>query len=261
MDRGFLFADGVYEVSAVLEAKLVDNPAHLARLGRSLAEICIENPYDTIEWAAIQKQLIEQNELNEGVVYIQVTRGVAERDFAIPAGARPTALAFTQSKNLVKSPVAENGARIVTVPDQRWARRDIKSIGLLPQVLAKQAALSQGCDEAWMIEDGAITEGASSTAFIISKADILLTRQLSPSILPGVTRMSLLQLAREHKLEIEERPFSLEEALNAKEAFYSSASSLITPVISIDGQIVGDGRPSEHTRRLRELYIEYAQKG
>lgn len=261
MDRGLLFADGVYEVSAVLEGRLVDNPAHLARLDRSLSEIGIANPYSAGEWLAIQEQLIEKNELKEGVVYIQVTRGVAERDFSFPANASPTVIMFTQQKVLVETPAGKQGARVITAPDQRWARRDIKSIGLLPQVLAKQAAVAQQCVETWMVEDGIVTEGSSSTAFIITSDNVVVTRQLSRSILPGITRMSLLQMARELDLKIEERSFSVEEAYASAEAFYTSASSLVTPVISIDARDIGDGRPGKHTKRLREVYLEFARKG
>jgi len=164
MDRGFLFADGVYEVSAVIDGRLVDNATHLARLERSLAEIGIDNPYDAATWTGFQKEIIERNKLLEGVVYLQVTRGAAERDFAFPAGAPLTTLLFTQEKTLLNSLGGKSGVSVVTVQDQRWARRDIKSIGLLGQVLAKQAAVTRGCAEAWMVEDGLVTEGSSSTA-------------------------------------------------------------------------------------------------
>lgn len=259
MDRGFLFADGIYEVSAVIDGKLVDNPAHLARLERSLAAIRIENPYSAGEWTGFQKQLIAQNGLEEGVVYIQVTRGVAERDFPFPHGTAPTVVMFTQPKVVVNAPAGLNGVPIITVPDIRWARRDIKTIGLLAQTLAKQAAVEQQCAEAWMVEDGYITEGSSSTAFIITQNDVLVARPMSNSVLPGVTRLALLRLAQERGLAVEERLFSVEEAYAASEAFYTSASSFVAPVNSIDGRQIGSGAPGPHTKRLRELYLEFAR--
>jgi len=260
MDRGFLFGDGVYEVSAVIEGRLVDNAAHLARLERSLGEIGIANPYDSAEWTRFQKELVARNGLREGVVYLQVTRGVAERDFPFPSAAAPTVVMFTQDKTLLETRSGREGAAIITVPDLRWKRRDIKSTGLLAQVLAKQAAVSAGCVEAWMVEDGHVTEGSSSTAFIITGEDVLVTRPLSHSILPGITRMALLRLARENRLSLDERLFSIEEAYAAREAFFTSASSLVTPVVSIDGKIIGDGRPGANTLRLRELYIRFARE-
>ncbi len=168
MDRGFLFADGIYEVSAVLNGRLVDHEAHLARLDRSLAEIRIANPYSAAEWTRLQEELVRRNGLAEGLVYMQVTRGVAERDFAFPKEAEPTVMMFTQVKSITRSPAAETGVAVVTVPDLRWKRRDIKSVALLAQVLAKQAAAEAGVFEAWMVEDGYVTEGSSSTAFIVT---------------------------------------------------------------------------------------------
>ncbi len=260
MDRGFLFGDGVYEVSAVIEGRLVDNAAHLSRLERSLREIGIANPYEAEGWTRLQKELVERNGLREGIVYLQVTRGVADRDFPFPRDATPTVVMFTQEKTLLDARSGRDGVPVVTVPDQRWRRCDIKSTGLLAQVLAKQAAVSQGCAEAWMVDDGHVTEGSSSTAFIITRGHALVTRPLSHSILPGITRMAILRLARENALALEERPFGVEEAYAALEAFYTSASSLVTPVISIDGRPIGDGTPGANTRRLRELYIEFARE-
>jgi D-alanine transaminase len=258
MDRGFLFADGVYEVSAVLNGRLIDNDAHLARLDRSLAAIRIPNPYPADVWARLQADLVDRNGLVEGLVYMEVTRGVAERDFAFPKDSRPTAVMFTQAKTITRSPLAESGAAVVTVPDLRWKRRDIKSVALLAQVLAKQAAVEAGVMEAWMVEDGAITEGSSSTAFIIAPNRRIVTRPLSHAILPGITRQSVMRLAREHDLFVEERPFTLEEAYGAAEAFLTSASSFVTPVVAIDGRPIGNGRPGPLTRKLRALYFEMA---
>jgi D-alanine transaminase len=258
MDRGFLFADGIYEVSAVLQGRLIDNEPHLARLDRSLKEIRIANPYSAAQWTELEEELVRRNRLSEGLVYMQVTRGVAEREYGFPAEATPTVMMFTQPKTMIGSPLAETGASVITVPDLRWKRRDIKSIGLLAQVLAKQAAAEAGVAEAWMVEDGLITEGGSSTAFILTKDRKVVTRPLSTAVLPGITRLSVMRLAKENGLTIEERAFSVEEALSAAEAFLTSASSLVMPVVSIDGKPVADGKPGAMTRRLRRVYLDMA---
>lgn len=258
-DRGFLFGDGIYEVSAVLDGKLIDNDAHLARLDRSLREIRLDNPHSAARWTALQSELIRRNDLREGTVYIEVTRGAAERDFAFPAGTTPTVVMFTQAKTIVDAPLARVGAKVVSVPDLRWARRDIKSVALLAQVLAKQAAADAGVAEAWMVEDGFVTEGGSSSTFIITKDRTIVTRPLSQDILPGVTRRAVLALSAESGLALDERRFSLDEAFAAAEAFFTSASSFVMPVISIDGHGIGEGRPGPHTIRLRELYIAMAR--
>ena len=256
MDRGFLFADGIYEVAAVLDGRLVDNAAHLARLDRSLGEIRIENPYSAAEWARLEEELVRRNSLREGLVYMEVTRGVAEREFGFPpAGTKPTVVMFTQPKTIRHSPQAEAGIGVVTVPDLRWKRRDIKSVALLAQVLAKQAAVEAGVGEAWMVEDGHVTEGSSSTAFIITTDRKIVTRPLSTAVLPGITRMAVMRLAGEASLTVEERLFSVEEAHAAAEAFVTSASSLVMPVVTIDGKPVGSGRPGPLAQRLRALYF------
>lgn len=259
MDRGFLFADGIYEVSAVLQGGLVDNASHLARLDRSLAAIGIANPYGPPQWTGLQRELVRRNDLVEGVVYLQVTRGVAERDFHYPATLAPTTVMFTQPKRITTSPLAATGARVVTVPDLRWQRRDIKSIALLAQVLAKRQAAEAGADEAFMVEDGVITEGASSTAFIITRAGTIVTRPLSSAILSGITRQAVLRLAQEHGLALEERAFSVEEACRAAEVFFTSASSFVTPVIALDGHPIGEGRPGHLAVSLRGLYLNLAR--
>ena len=258
MDRGFLFADGIYEVSAVVNARLVDNEAHLARLDRSLKEIRIPNPYGAAEWTKLEEELVRRNGLVEGTVYMQVTRGAAERDFAFPKDAKPTVVMFTQPKTIVNAPGARTGVSVITVPDLRWQRRDIKSVALLAQVLAKQAAAEAGVAEAWMVENGAVTEGGSSTAFIITKDGRIVTRPLSNAVLPGITRVAVMQLAGESGLAIEERVFTIDEALAAAEAFYTSASSFVMPVVAIDGKPVGDGKPGPQTQRLRQLYLRLA---
>lgn len=259
MDRGFLFADGIYEVSAVLDGALVDNEAHLARLDRSLAAIGIPQPYAPERWTAHETELVRRNGLVEGIVYMQVTRGVAERDFAFPDTLSPTVVMFTQPKRILDSPLAREGAAVITVPDVRWARRDVKSIGLLAQALAKQRAAEAGAAEAFMVEDGFVTEGGSSTAFIITGERTVVTRPLSAAILPGVTRRAVLRLVEEAGLALEERAFTVEEAHAAAEVFYTSASSFVTPVVSIDGRRVGDGRPGPLARMLRDTYIELAR--
>jgi D-alanine transaminase len=256
-DRGFLFADGIYEVSAVLNGALVDNEAHLARLDRSLREIGIANPHSAAEWTRLEEDLVRRNGLAEGLVYMQVTRGAAERDFAFPKEAKPTVVMFTQVKNISRSPAAETGVAVITVPDLRWKRRDIKSVALLAQVLAKQAAAEAGVFEAWMVEDGNVTEGGSSTAFII-KGGRIVTRPLSNAILPGITRVSVMRLAKEQGLTLEERLFTVEEALAADEAFLTSASSFVMPVVAIDGKPVASGKPGPLVRKLRALYMEAA---
>jgi D-alanine transaminase len=260
LDRGFLFADGIYEVSAVLDGKLVDNASHLARLRRSVGEIALPLPESLERILAIQRELIARNQLVDGLVYMEVTRGAdAGRDFVFPKGVKPTLVMFTSVKDIINAPAAKTGIRVITVPDLRWARRDIKSVGLLAQVLAKQAAAEAGAAEAWMIEDGKVTEGGSSSAFILTQDDVLVTRRNSTTILPGCTRKAVVALAEERQLRVEERPFTVDEALAAKEAFVTSASLFVQPVIDIDGKHVANGKPGPMATRLREIYIEFAR--
>ncbi|BCH66994.1 D-alanine aminotransferase [Agrobacterium vitis] len=259
-DRGFLFGDGIYEVTAVLDGKLVDSALHMTRLERSVGEIGGHLPVSTDEIVEIERRLIAENGLKEGMIYLQYTRGAEDRNFLYSEDLAPTLLLFTQSKSLDVASVMEKGLKVKTVTDQRWARRDIKSVCLLPQVLAKRAAKAEGCDEAWMVEDGFVTEGASSTAYIVTADDKIITRANSNATLPGCTRLALLQLAKEHGLVIEERPFSVEEALVAREAALTSASNFIVPITTIDGKPVGDGKPGPVVTRLRALYMENARK-
>ena len=261
LDRGFLFADGIYEVSAVLDGKLVDNASHLARLERSVGEIQLKLPETVERIAKIQKQLIARNRLADGLVYLEVTRGAdTGRDFAFPKGdVRPTLIMFTAVKDIIGAPSAKKGISVITVPDIRWARRDIKSVALLAQVLAKQAAAAAGAGEAWMIEDGLVTEGGSSSAFILTQDDVLVTRQNGSEILPGCTRKAVVKLAEERQLRVEERAFSVDEALRAKEAFITSATLFVQAVVSIDGKTVADGKPGPMTNRLREIYVDFAR--
>ena len=258
-DRGFLFGDGVYEVSAVVGGGLVDNAAHLTRLERSLGELGMVSPAAPDEIVRAQKELIERNDLEEGIVYLQVTRGPADRDFAYPAEPKPTLVMFTQKKALVDNPLAARGITILTVPELRWQRRDVKTVGLLAASMAKQAALDAGADDAWMVEDGFVTEGTSNNAWIVTGGGVVVTRHLGNEILHGITRAVVLRLARERQITIEERPFTVEEANGAAEAFITSASAFVLPVIGIDGETIGDGRPGPITSRLREIYIEAAR--
>jgi D-alanine transaminase len=260
LDRGFLFADGIYEVSAVLDGKLVDNASHLARLERSVGEISLKLPETIERITEIQKELIARNELANGLVYLEVTRGADKgRDFAFPKNVAPSLVMFTAVKDIVGAQAAKTGISVITVPDIRWARRDIKSIALLAQVLAKQAAAEAGAGEAWMIEDGKVTEGGSSSAFILTQDDVLVTRQNGSEILPGCTRKAVVKLAEERQLRVEERAFSVDEALRAKEAFITSATVFVQAVVSIDGKKVADGKPGPMTSRLREIYVDFAR--
>ena len=258
-DRGFLFGDGVYEVSSVLDRGLVDNSAHLARLERSLGELGMALPATPDEIVRAQKELIARNDLDEGTIYLQITRGPADRDFAYPAEPKPTLVMFTQKKSIVDNPLAARGITVITVPDLRWRRRDIKTVGLLAASMAKQAALDAGADDVWMVEDGVVTEGSSNNAYIVTGNGVVVTRHLGSEILHGITRAAVLRLSREHQIAVEERAFTVDEAKSAAEAFITSASSFVIPVTGIDGETIGDGRPGAITTRLREIYIESAR--
>ena len=261
LDRGFLFADGIYEVSAVLDGMLIDNASHLTRLERSVGEIKLKLPETVDRITELQKELIARNKLVNGLVYLEVTRGADKgRDFAFPTGdVKSTLVMFTSEKDIVNAPAAKTGISVITVPDIRWERRDIKSVALLAQVLAKQAAAEAGAGEAWMIEDGFVTEGGSSSAFILTQDDVIVTRHNSNEILPGCTRKAVIKLAEERQLRIEERPFTVAEALAAKEAFITSASAFVQAVVAIDGKKVADGKPGPRAARLREIYVDFAK--
>ncbi|MCF6369634.1 D-amino-acid transaminase [Rhizobium halophilum] len=257
-DRGFLFGDAVYEVTAVINGRMIDNDLHLARLERSLRELAISLPYsvDTIE--GIQQQLITRNGLEEGTVYLQVSRGEAERDFFYSDGLTPRLIGFTQSKRLVGTKAQQVGISVDVAEDPRWQRRDIKTAMLLGQVMAKQASRARGFDDVWLVEDGLVTEGASSTAYIITADRRIVTRAPSQATLPGCTQRAIARLCAAQGLAVEERAFSLEEAQGAVEAFQTSASSLVTPVVRIGTQTIGNGHVGPMTRQLQALYLEAA---
>ena len=260
LDRGFLFAEGVYEVTAVIDGRLVDSASHLARLQRSADAIGLSLPLDGAQIEAVQKELVARNGLGEGLLYLQLTRGAdATRDFLPSPGLEPTLVMFTQAKSFLDTPAVRNGIAVITTPDLRWARRDIKSVGLLAQAMAKQLAAQAGAQEAWMVEDGLVTEGASSTAFLVTGEGIV-TRSYSQAVLAGCTGAALTALAEESGLKVVHRPFTVAEALVAREAFITSASTLCQSVVRIDGQTIGEGIPGPVAMRLRQLYIDFARQ-
>jgi len=258
-DRGFLFADGVYEVTSVLGGKLIDFKGHAKRLKRSLSELEIGEPMTTDELLDVHRELVKRNGIDEGLVYLQVTRGAADRDFIYPEDTPQTVVLFTQAKVLSESPAAERGLKIISIEDQRWARRDIKTVQLLYPSMGKMMAKAAGADDAWMVEDGFVTEGTSNNAYIVKDGKII-TRHLGNEILHGITRAAVLRFAREAQMVVEERPFTLEEAQAADEAFITSASTFVMPVVEIDGASVGQGTPVGVTKRLREIYLEESRK-
>lgn len=260
-DRGFLFAEGIYEFTAVLDGKLIDSDAHLARFARSAAGLGLALPVTTAGIEAIQRELILCNRLDQGGIYFQLTGGPAERDF-LAHSAAPTLFMFTQAAEVIERPTAKTGISVKTIADPRWARRDIKSIMLLGQILAKREAAAAGAQEAWLVDtEGFITEGASSSALIVTPDGTLVTRPNSHAILPGCTRKAVLAIALRDGVKVEERLFSVAEARGSREAILTSASNFVLPVVAIDGAPVGDGKPGPIARRLRELYIEAARAG
>ena len=212
------------------------------------------------EIEAIQGELMKRNKIEEGLLYLQITRGPADRDFAFPATSQPSLVMFVQSKNLRENAAEQNGIAIITVDDLRWGRRDIKTVQLLYASMAKQQALDAGADDSWLVEDGFVTEGTSSNAWIVTVDNTIVTRQVSSAILAGITRRSVMKLCAEREIAIDERPFSVEEAKAAKEAFLTSATTLVTPVVSIDGVAISGGEPGELTRRLRAIYLQEAEE-
>ena len=259
-DRGFLFADAVYEVSTVLDGGLVDNQAHLARLQRSLDGLSIPLPISAEQIVQHQFELIKRNGLSEGIIYLQISRGPAPRDFNYPAEPAPTVVMFSQEKNVCANPKAKTGLSVITIPDLRWKRRDLKTVGLLAQSMAKQAAFEQGVDDAWMVEEGFVTEGSSNNAFIVTADNEIITRQLGNEILHGITRKSVLALVEQKDLTLIERAFTVEEAYRAQEAFITSASAFVMPVVEIDGKKIGQGAPGPITKELRAAYQQFAEQ-
>ena len=261
-DRGFVMADGVYEVVTVLDGKLIDFDGHQARLNRSLDALEIGNPMADADYLAMFRELVARNDITDGMIYLQVTRGnPGDRDFTYPPEGTPqTVSAFTQAKvNMAETPSAKTGWKVISVPDLRWGRRDIKTTQLLYPSMAKMAAKAKGVNDAWLVEDGKVTEGTSNNAYIVKDGTII-TRQLSHDILHGITRAAVLRLAREAQMKVEERPFTLEEALAADEAFATSASAFVTPVIEIDGKKIGTGAPGPVATRLRGIYLDEMRK-
>jgi len=262
-DRGFLMADAVYEVTSVLDGKLLDYAGHEARLARSLSELDMANPVTAEELLEIHRQLVIRNEITNGLIYLQVTRGNGgDRSFVFPDPATvPSSIVlFTQSvPDLETTASAQKGIKVISFDDLRWGRRDIKTVQLLLPSMAKMAAKKAGCDDAFFVMDGVVTEGSSSNAYIV-KGNKIITRPLSRDILHGITRATLLTYATETQYEIEERAFTIEEAQNADEAFVTGASTFITPVVEVDGKPVGTGTPGPVAKRLRELYIAEGKK-
>ncbi len=261
-DRGFLMADAVYEVTSVLQGKLIDFDGHAVRLERSLKELDMQAPCSKDELLEIHRKLVELNGIDEGMIYLQVTRGSdGDRDFVFPSeDTKPTLVLFTQNKpGLADAPAAKTGIKIISIEDIRWGRRDIKTVQLLYPSMGKMMAKKAGADDAWMVEDGHVTEGTSNNAYFVKDGKIV-TRPLSNDILHGITRRAVLRMAEEAQMEIEERLFTIEEAQGADEAFVTSASAFVMPVVEIDGKAVGEGVPGPIAARLREIYLDESLK-
>ena len=261
-DRGFLMADAVYEVTSVIDGKLIDFAGHAARLERSMKELDMPEAISMDDLLAVHRELIARNDLVEGMIYLQVTRGApSDRDFVFPdpEETKPTVVLFTQAKSLVETPAAEKGLKIISIDDIRWGRRDIKTVQLLYPSMGKMMAKAAGADDAWMVEDGFVTEGTSNNAYFVKNGKIV-TRPLSNDILHGITRKAVLRMAAEAQMEIEERLFTIDEAKEADEAFTTSASAFVMPVVEIDGVQLGDGTPGPIAKRLREIYLDESKK-
>jgi D-alanine transaminase len=260
-DRGYQFADGVYEVCEVRGARLVDFPRHMARLQRSLSELQIAEPMPITALAIIMREVVRRNRVTFGIVYLQVTRGVARRDHAFPpSSVKPSVVVTARALDYEKKQqTAATGIKVITLAENRWPRVDIKSVSLLPNVLAKQEAREKGAYEAWYVDsDGFITEGASSNAWIVTKDGRAITRSVDRGILAGITRAVLVEVMGVLQIRLEERPFTPAEAREAAEAFVTSASQIVMPVVAIDGQVVGNGQPGGITRQLREEFHRFS---
>ncbi len=262
-DRGFLMADGVYEVTSVLDGKLIDFEGHAVRLERSLTELDMASPISKEDLLEVHRELVRVNGIVEGMIYLQITRGAPnDRDFVFPdpETTAPTIVLFTQNKpGLANSPVAKTGIKVIGIEDLRWGRRDIKTVQLLYPSMGKMMAKKAGADDAWMVEDGYVTEGTSNNAYIV-KGTSIITRALSNDILHGITRAAVLRFAKEAQFTVEERNFTMEEAKSADEAFITSASTFVMPVVNIDGADIGTGTPGPVAARLREIYLEESLK-
>lgn len=254
-DRGFIFGDGIYEVVPIIEGKIVDKEEFWERFQKSLQAIELEFPYEKQEFERILKELLLKNFLKEGGVYIQVTRGVASRDFAFIKGLKPTIMAFVYEAKVIENELKDKGISVISVSDLRWKRRDIKSISLLAQCYAKTQANKAKVDEAFMVENGKVTEGSSSSAFII-KNGVLITKPLSNEILSGIRRKNILKFAKELGLKIDERAFSMQEVYEAEEVFISAATLLLLPVVKADNKLINGGKIGDFVPRLRQKYIE-----
>ena len=262
-DRGFLMADGVYEVTSVLGGKLIDFDGHAKRLERSLSELDMAAPISMDDLLSVHRELVAKNEITDGLVYLQITRGApADRDFAFPdPETTPSSIVlFTQNKpGLADSPAAQKGMKVISIEDVRWGRRDIKTVQLLYPSMGKMMAKKAGADDAWMVQDGHVTEGTSNNAYIV-KGNTIITRPVSNEILHGITRAAVLRFAKEAQMVVEERLFTIDEAKEADEAFITSASTFVMPVVEIDGATLGDGTPGRVAPRLREIYLEESRK-
>ena len=262
-DRGYQFADGVYEVCEIRDGRLIDETRHLDRLERSLRELDIRMPMSRAALRIVLREVAGRNRVRDGLVYLQVTRGVARRDHAFPPADTPPALVVT-AKIIPRAKgdrLAEQGVAVITLPDNRWARVDIKTVGLLPNAIAKQKAQQAGAREAWFVDrEGFVTEGASTTAWIVTKAGTLVTRPNGTDILPGVTRLTVTDLARRLGLEVEERKFTVAEAKRAREAFMTGASTVVMPIVAIDGEPVANGHPGSVATQLRAAFHDVAEK-
>lgn len=260
-DRGFLFADGVYEVTTVVDGKLIGFDGHVERLQRSLNELKFGHKVDREEMLEIHRELVKRNNIDQGMIYLQITRGnPGDRDFAFPPADTPiTTVLFTQEKQVVGTAIETKGLKVISIDDLRWGRRDIKTVQLLYPSLAKMEAKAKGADDAWMIQEGFVTEGTSNNAYIVKDGKII-TRDLSNDILHGITRKSVLACAKLLQMEVEERPFTIEEAYSADEAFATSASGFTNPIVEIDGKSIGAGSPGPVGDKLRALYIEENMK-
>ncbi len=258
-DRGYLFADAIYEVTCVIGGKLVDFDSHMARLARSLKELDMPTPMSAQELLAIHRKLVADNKVDEGLIYMQISRGNADRDFNFPSkDTPPVVVMFTQARPVLESPLAKRGLKVITLPDIRWGRRDIKTVQLLYPSMVKNAAYEAGADDAWLVQDGFVTEASSANAYIVTRDGKIVTRGLSSDILHGITRNAVLGFADEAGYLLEERPFTVAEALEAQEAFITSATSFVTSVLSIDGHVIGEGVVGPVSKRLRDVYIEKA---